>query len=550
MRVARAWRGGWPRLTLIAATVAWTGLASWLGWKLTVEPPLALELGGSWVFVASRLELVFLWLAGLLAALAVGKRGAWRRRGILVSGLAAVALAGTLLAWPRAAPPRVRLEDPAQAQPTERTTLIVGIDGISWNAILPLVRRGELPTIERLMEEGTYGVLHSLVSTRPSNGSRGYWSPVVWTSIATGVGPEVHGIDDFLIRDPETGSGLAASFHRKAPAFWNLFPRFGQSVGLVGWWATWPAEEVDGVIASSSLGLRGAKRRGRHPGSLDGPQGDLQGLVHPEEMSGELSELFPSPEATRELVHDRVFRLDHYPLDLGPKREVIYSVAAQDRFYLEIARRVIRTTQFPLYAVYFEGPDVVSHHFWRFRKHPMSSLSPGFEVGLPQGFRAHAEAVDRYYRLVDEYMGILLEELPEDATIIVCSDHGFREDPDHSRMATHSGRGVLLARGPGIARGRALNLSLLGSLGELRRGPTHVLDLLPTLLYLHGLPIADALEGKVLTRLFTRGFVEGQPELRIDEYDPRPGQASQEAEGDPELDREYERRLRALGYID
>ena len=49
----------------------------------------------------------------------------------------------------------------------------------------------------------------------------------------------------------------ARSAHRIEPtagaALWNLFSDAGRTVAIVGWWATWPAETVHGVIVSDGL---------------------------------------------------------------------------------------------------------------------------------------------------------------------------------------------------------------------------------------------------------------------------------------------------------
>ena len=37
---------------------------------------------------------------------------------------------------------------------------------------------------------------------------------------------------------------------RKVPAIWNLASAKGLKVGVVGWWATWPAEKVNGFLVS------------------------------------------------------------------------------------------------------------------------------------------------------------------------------------------------------------------------------------------------------------------------------------------------------------
>jgi predicted AlkP superfamily phosphohydrolase/phosphomutase len=412
-----------------------------------------------------------------------------------------------------------------------------------------LVRRGELPTIAQLMAEGSYGVLHSLASRRSGRGALGYWSPVVWTSIATGVGPERHGVDDFYVTRPGGRRGLAATTDRRAAAFWNLFPAFGQRVAVVGWWASWPAEPIDGYVASSHLGLRGFKRGGRYRGQVGPPRLDLPGLTHPPELAAEITPLYPPIDEAIESFEERVYRLSAFPLDLGRKGDVLYAVAWQDRYYLEIARWLMRREVLPLQAVYFEGVDSTSHHFWHYRDHP-EALPEHRRRTFPVGFDDHRKAVDNYYKVIDGYLADLLEELPEDGTVVVVSDHGFGPDPDRPEAATHSPYGVLLARGPGIARGRALNLSLAGSAREAAGGRTGVLDLLPTLLYLHGLPVADDLEGEPIWRLFTREHLAAHPLRRVPSYGRFTPGAELAIETDAESDEEYERRLRGLGYLD
>lgn len=536
------------RFALAVLGLLWTAGAAALAWAVASSPPAVLDLGGRPLFAGSLAEVIVLGLAGaalLAGAAAGGRRGGW------IAAAAGLALAGTLAreALPAGRPdaePYAAAEGPPAAA---RTTLLVAVDGMTWEAALPLVRRGELPTIARLMEEGSYGVLHSLASRRSGRGALGYWSPVVWTSIATGVGPRRHGVDDFFVRREGGGRGLAATFDRRAAAFWNLFPAFGQRVAVVGWWASWPAETVDGYVASSHLGLRGFKRGGRYRGEVGPPRADLDRLTHPAELAAEIAPLAPAHEDAVEDFEERVYRFTSFPLDLGRKRDVLYAIGWQDRYYLEIARHLLRRDPVPLTAVYFEGVDSVSHHFWRYRESP-EALPERLRRTFPAGFDDHQEAVDNYYRVIDGYLADLLAALPEDATVVLCSDHGFGADPDHGGGATHSPYGVLLARGPGIARGRALNLSLAGSAREAAGGRTGVLDLLPTLLYLHGLPVADDLEGEPIWRLFTREYLATHPLRRIASYGPFTPGAELAIEADAESDEEYERRLRGLGYID
>src|SRR6185369_16179467 len=66
-----------------------------------------------------------------------------------------------------------------------------------------------------------------------------------------GVGPDRHRVLDFQEVDPKSGQKVPISgASRAVPAVWNLASAAGRSVGVVGWWATHPAEEVKGFFIS------------------------------------------------------------------------------------------------------------------------------------------------------------------------------------------------------------------------------------------------------------------------------------------------------------
>jgi len=66
--------------------------------------------------------------------------------------------------------------------------------------------------------------------------------------------------------------------------------------------------------------------------------------------------------------------------------------------------------------------------------------------------------------------------------------------------------GMILAAGPGIRHGTPL-------------GKSSVLDLVPTLLYLYGLPIGMDMDGHPLTRLFEPTFTSENPVFLIPSYE-------------------------------
>jgi predicted AlkP superfamily phosphohydrolase/phosphomutase len=83
---------------------------------------------------------------------------------------------------------------------------LFALDGATFDVIQDLRAEGRLPTFDKLIRSGTAGELVSMPSRRLMNANprRGYWSPILWQTVATGVVPEKHGIQDFLLPVPGT----------------------------------------------------------------------------------------------------------------------------------------------------------------------------------------------------------------------------------------------------------------------------------------------------------------------------------------------------------
>ncbi|HEX7251718.1 MAG TPA: alkaline phosphatase family protein, partial [Thermoanaerobaculia bacterium] len=100
---------------------------------------------------------------------------------------------------PRPAAP-VEANDSAErkASPSERPRVIlVGLDAADWSLLDKFAANGTMPNLARLVSRGRTARSKSFVPIL---------SPIVWTTIATGATPEVHGVLDF--QEVEPGSGL------------------------------------------------------------------------------------------------------------------------------------------------------------------------------------------------------------------------------------------------------------------------------------------------------------------------------------------------------
>jgi hypothetical protein len=157
-----------------------------------------------------------------------------------------------------------------RTEPGDRSVLLFAIDGLEWSVMRPLLLAGELPHLRQLFETGQAGRLQTLEPTH---------SPIIWTSIATGRTPAEHGIEGFVYQH-EGERRIYTSRQRRVKAFWNILTDRGRTVDSIGWWTTYPAEEVQGTMVSQVNVLRegGQPLQGLWKGGLiDG----LPGQVYP-----------------------------------------------------------------------------------------------------------------------------------------------------------------------------------------------------------------------------------------------------------------------------
>jgi predicted AlkP superfamily phosphohydrolase/phosphomutase len=247
--------------------------------------------------------------------------------------------------------------------------IVIGIDGGEWRVIRHLWEGGRLPHLRAIAARGTSATLRTAYGP----------SPVIWTTIATGTEPARHGITDFVVPTPR-GDVPASSTQRRVPALWNMLSRAGRRVAVLGWWASWPAEEVEGVVFSDRA-LLDLERRFHAPG-----------LEREVEAALRAAAAGPNP-----------FRGND-------------SSRAMDQAVTHLARRLAaRDFDFDLMLVYYRGVDIASHNDWKSFQPRAFGLA-----GEPGG------DVPAAYEAVDEAIGFILAAAPTYTNVMVVSDHGFQ----------------------------------------------------------------------------------------------------------------------------
>ncbi len=378
--------------------------------------------------------------------------------------------------------------------PTGLRVRVLGVDGLEARMAARLMDEGELPRLRSLVARGARARLQPEPERVPA---------IVWTTVATGRGPEAHGIQSTgarrlagmstpvpgaqgrLLETLGTATDLLrltrpappSAVLRGAKTFWNVASEKGLRVGVVNWWATWPADAVNGYVVSD-----------RAPFKLE-KGGPAEREVHPAEDFERLRALLPLDEA------DRARRLDRFAAS---------------------AALALRGTHPPdLEAVYLPGLDLAT----------MQQLHGAAAADLAT-LDARLQAVRAHYAFVDALLGEFVDSLAPGEVLVLVGDPGRL-----ARQAPGGAEGLL------VLAGEAVEARELGRVTER--------DLAPTLLYLVGLPRSRELGGRVLDAAVAASFRAAHPPREVATYGRRTHAGPRESGFDAQMLEE----LRSLGYI-
>ena len=393
---------------------------------------------------------------------------------------------------------------PTIVQASQRPQLfVVGIESATLDAILPLEEQGRLPFFSRILQEGSHARLTSLRPTRRS---------ALWTTLATGKYPYRHGIVGqntfkvpFLQRQaalkllPQgiafetwgiqgTGSQTDASLLRVRP-LWEILSRLGMPTAVVGWPVTSPPSTNIQVVLTDRFFETGGEALFAHP--------------------TELSE------------RARLFRTEHDEIDPtatssfgSDPPELVLTALGQDLWRQDLSLFLLgQDPQIEALFVVFPGLAEISRQYF-------GGYSGVQFDGLqdPDSERA-TQLLSAYYMQVDDFLARLWDRGSDPRLLVVVSAHGadgprgWREarrallrEPAIEGYLDQGSDGVLMLLGEGIQTDAMFR-------------PADLVDLVPTLLYGLGFPIARDLDGAVLTSAFETGFLARQPLTFLPSYE-------------------------------
>jgi predicted AlkP superfamily phosphohydrolase/phosphomutase len=364
--------------------------------------------------------------------------------------------------------------------------VVIGVNGMEWDILRPLLLQGKLPNLARVIDNGTYGKLRTVSSPN---------CPRVYSTIFTSTQPDEHGVTGFVV------GGITANTNMlKQEPIWSILSKSGVTVGMANVPATFPVMPVNGYMISGML----TRGKNCEDGVLCAPKlSEVEGgdPVYPAAMRAELLKnvgdyyidcaRMPSAEELK----------GHEPevIDAWLKRvDVIREQQTKLFDYL----MTDHPTDFTWFVQSCE--DRTGH--WLY---PIAPYNAGYN---PKINGVQPDAFPNQYIGFDKVLGSVLKHIDKDTYLFIISDHGIKplrefeqKDPhahmDHEKttpvIAKHDFEdgddvpGSFVAMGPGIKHDQ-----------RLMGFQASVYDIAPTILHLYGIEQPKQMRGHVLSEIF------------------------------------------------
>ena len=306
-----------------------------------------------------------------------------------------------------------------------KQTILIGLDGATFSIINPMLKKGELPNISGIINNGYSAVLEAAFppSTFPG-----------WPTIATGKNPGKHGIYGFF--NPESRKPLSSRRIRTVDIkyintkvnntknLWNFSDEL--KIGFVNFPSTFPVRRVNGFMVGGVLAPSPKSKRFTYPENLkcihDGYEIDAKFLANPKEALDNVNRV----------LDKRMKAIEELDMKYNPE----------------------------LLCFVLTGVDRISHYLWGKKE------------------------VQKHYKKVDKLMGKFLSN-KDDYNLFLVSDHGFQANNFQFNVNTWLKKNKLLS----IKKESGILNSLFRKIGLNTKNVIRMIKLLHMEFILQKLPL-------------------------------------------------------------
>lgn len=356
-------------------------------------------------------------------------------------------------------------------------TVVIGLDGGSWDLIEPWMNDGTISNIPKLRKNGVYADNYSYIPpvTVPS-----------WKCYSTGKNPGKLGVYRFDHIDVDEPSyTIHDSTDFRSPEVWDYLNDEGYRTGVVNMPTTYPPRPIDGVMVCGG------------PDATDEDYRRLEDVyTYPEQFQSELESdydynIHPSPLISSSDQRGEEVDAIHRLIDL--RLRLTHDLLKDDGKDLDF----VHVTCFYL--------NTLQHYFWR------------------------NEPVREAWEIIDEYIGRFLDL--DDVNVVIMSDHGCHEVDNLMYLNTWLEKNGYLSLESGIddhlasiglTKERAMKLAKLLNMEETlaKLVPQRVQELLPWDEGISGVRIFEKIDWeKTVAVGNAQGLVYLTPERGSDQYD-------------------------------
>jgi len=372
-----------------------------------------------------------------------------------------------------APPQRTLQKSQVEAKAIDKRIVVLGMEGLSLDFLIPFISEGKLPNFSWLFEEGSWGKLESFSPNEPF---------ILSASFSTGKLPSKHrqiSLWDYTL--------LAGPEKLQAVPIHILFKQL-KRLGLIEVTPSRPAPAVKDIWTIFS-------ENGASCLIKDWPYGRE---VH-------------SPDPKAEKALEQFFK--ELSPDTGAHAELVRRAFKNDWQYEEEASHQKSQSSGQLFYLLLNGLNTVEAYFYKYSFPDLFGTMGRAEI------MKYGSVLEKYYLFYDQIIGKYLTGLKEDELLVIYSPHGIEPlpswkrivewslgNPDVSAYHENAPDGVYFFYGKGINRGRNIE-------------GVRLVDIAPTLLYYLGLPVALDMDGDVKSSLFTNEFTSENPVFPISSYE-------------------------------
>jgi predicted AlkP superfamily phosphohydrolase/phosphomutase len=248
---------------------------------------------------------------------------------------------------------------------------ILALDGTPYSFLLRMIKSGRMPNLAKLAEKAPLRQMDSVI---PSVSS------VAWASFMTGKQPHEHGIMGFIDRNPVTMDWYVPLADRlKSKTIFEILSATEKRVFVMNVPLTYPPKPINGISI---------------PGFLCS---DITKGTFPVELGTVLKARDYKIDANTELAKTNLSLFyDELNKVFDKRVETMWHFWQQESW--------------DFFMMHIMETDRLHHFFWEYMENDHPDFKPKFY---------------RFYEKIDSVIGQIVNQIPENMSLMILSDHGF-----------------------------------------------------------------------------------------------------------------------------